>query len=109
MAEPRAQTMGNYCMPTDASQVSRGFLPIDLANFSIKYDVLSDLRDKPFYENATSDPWEHLARFHETSSMCQLEGITEDQVKLKMFSFSLVGRAKNWLLCLPTRVIKTWK
>lgn len=41
--------------------------------------------------------------------MCQLEGITEDQVKLKLFSFSLVGRAKDWLLCLPNGVIKTWK
>ena len=66
MAEPRAQTMEDYCMPIDASQVSRGLLLADSTNFNIKYAVLSDLRNKPFYGNVTSDPWEYLARLHET-------------------------------------------
>lgn len=101
--------MGDYCRPTDASQVSMGFLPSDPANFNIKYVILSDLRDKPFDTNVASGLWEHLARFHETTSMCQQEGITKDQVKLKLFSFSLVGREKYWLLYLPNGVIKTWK
>lgn len=108
MAEPRAQTMGNYYKPTDASQVSMGFLPANPVNFKIKYVVLSDSRDKPFDGNATSDPWEHLARFHEITSMCQLEDITEDHVNLKSINFLLVGREKDWLLCLPNWVIKTW-
>lgn len=41
--------------------------------------------------------------------MCQLEGITEDRLKLNLFSFSLVGRAKDWLLYLPNGVIRTWR
>lgn len=61
--------------------------------------MLLDLRDKKFEKNETSDPWEYLARFYETTSLCQLEGITQDRVKLKLFSFSLVGREKDWLLC----------
>lgn len=101
--------MGDYRMPTNASQVSRRFLPAGPTIFNIKYTVLSDLKDKPFDGNTTSDPWGHLTRFHETTSMCQPEGIIEDQVNLKSFSFSLVGRAKDWLLCMPKGVIKTWK
>lgn len=94
MAEPIAQTMGDYCRPADTTQVSLGFIPSTPANFNIKYYVLSDLRDKQFDGNAISDPWEHLTRFYETTSMCQPLGIIEDQVKLKLFSFYLVGRAK---------------
>lgn len=101
MAEPITQTMGDYYRLTDASQVSLGFIPATPVNCNIKYSMLSDLRDNPFGGNATSDPWEHLERFHETKSMCQPKDITEDQVKLKLFSFSWVGRAKDWLLRLP--------
>lgn len=101
--------MGYYYKPIDASHVSMEFLPTNPVNFNIKYVVLSYLRDKPFDENTTTDPWEHLARFNETTSMCQPEDITEDQVKLKLPNFSLVGRAKDWLVCLPNGVIKTRK
>lgn len=71
--------------------------------------MLSYIRDKQFDRNATNDPWEHLVRFYETMSMCQPEGIIEGQVKLKLFNFSLMGRAKDWLLYLPNEVIRTWR
>lgn len=71
--------------------------------------MLSDMRDNQFDKNATSDLWEHLARFYETTPLCQLEVVIEDQVKLKLFSFSLVDRVKDWLSCLPNGVIRTWK
>lgn len=68
-----------------------------------------DLIEKQFDGNTTGDPWEHLVWFYATTSMCQPKGIIEDQVKLKLFSFSLVGRAKDWILRLPNRVVITWK
>lgn len=105
--EPIAQSMRDYCRPTNTSQVSLGFIPATPVNFKIKYSVLLGLREKQFDENANNDPWEHLAKFYETSSMCQPEGITEDQVKPKLFSFSLIGRANDCLLCLSSGVIKT--
>lgn len=77
MGEPIAQTMGDYCRPTDTSQVSLGFVPATLVNFNIKYFVLLGLRDTQFDRDANNDPWEHLAKFYETTSMCQPEGITE--------------------------------
>lgn len=76
--------MGDYCRPTYASHVSMGLLQVNPANFNIKYDILSYLRDKPFNGNTTSDPWEHMGRFHEITLMCHPEGIIEDRVKLKL-------------------------
>lgn len=97
---PPPPTMGDYCRPTDATRVSLGFISANLVNFNIKYFVLLDLNENKFNENVTYDPWEHLVWFYKAASICQLKGIIEDKVKLKLFSFSLVGRAKNWLLCL---------
>lgn len=70
--------------------------------------MLLGWRDKKFDGNINNDPWEHLARFYETTSMCQPKGIIEDQVKPKLSNFSLIGRAKDWLLCLLNGVIETW-
>ncbi|XP_050888643.1 uncharacterized protein LOC127093784 [Lathyrus oleraceus] len=63
--------MGDYCIPTDATQVSMGFVPANPVNFNVKYYVLSDIREKKFDGNATCDPWEHLARFNETTLLCR--------------------------------------
>lgn len=54
------------------------------ANFDINNSVLPCLRDNPFKGNAIRDPWEHLVRFHETTSMCKPTNITKDQVNLSV-------------------------
>lgn len=69
MATPVSITMGDYYKQTDEGHVSRGFIPTDPANFVIKNCVLSDLRDNLFDENAIRDPWTHIARLYEISSM----------------------------------------
>lgn len=105
MKAPTPFTMRDYCKQIDEWHVSRGFVPADPANFDIKNFVLSGLRDNLFNENTIIDPWAHLARFYETVSMSKLDGVSEDQVNLRLFGFSLIGRAKDWLLCLPNGTI----
>lgn len=80
-----------------------------LLTFDIKNFVLSGLREKSFDGNAIRDPCAHLAHFYETTSMCKPTDISEDHVKLRLFRFSLIGKAKDWLLCLPNGTIQTWK
>ncbi|KAK2356581.1 hypothetical protein QL285_093910 [Trifolium repens] len=59
---------------------------------------------------ANNDPWDHLSKFSET---CQIQkvpkNVTEDQKKMRLFAFSLIGPAKDWLQCLPRGSIATWK
>lgn len=98
-------TMGDYCKQIDEGHVSRGFVLTDPANFDIKNFVLSGLRENMFNRNATRDPWVHLARLYEITSMCKLTNVTKDQVKLSLFGFSLIGSAKDWLLYLPNGTI----
>lgn len=109
MVAAQPLTMGDYCKLTDEAHVSRGFVPAYPANFDIKNYVLSGLRENPFDGNTIRNPWVHLARFYETTSMCKPIDVTEDQVKLRLFGFSLIRRAKDWLFCLPNGTIWAWK
>ncbi|GAU10391.1 hypothetical protein TSUD_422810, partial [Trifolium subterraneum] len=110
MAEdPPRRTMGDYCRRTDTGQISMGFQPANPVTFDIKNTVLSGLRDNQFDGSAIRDPWAHLERFYETCTMCRPEGYTDSQIKLRLFGFTLIGRAKDWLQCIPSGTITTWK
>ena len=50
----------------------------------------------------------HLNNFVELCEMPKYKDIDEDIIKLKLFPFSLRGRAKEWLLSLPRNSIDSW-
>ncbi|CAJ2662794.1 unnamed protein product [Trifolium pratense] len=41
--------------------------------------------------------------------MCRPDGYTDSQIKLRLFGFTLIGRAKDWLQCIPSGTINNWK
>ncbi|KAL0404316.1 UNVERIFIED_CONTAM: Retrovirus-related Pol polyprotein from transposon.6 [Sesamum radiatum] len=57
---------------------------------------------------AGEDPHKHLKEFHVVCSGMRPQGITEEQVKLRAFPFSLAEQAKDWLYFLPSGSITTW-
>lgn len=87
--------MGDYCRRTVVGQIYLGFQPANPVTFDIKNDVLSILIDNQIDREAIGNPWEHLARFYNTFSMCKPYGVTDDQIKLWLFGFSVIGRAKD--------------
>ena len=60
-----------------------------------------------FYGLAGEDPHKHLKEFHVVCSTMRPHDIHEDYVKMKAFSFSLDGVAKDWLYLQPD-TINTW-
>ncbi|PNX96915.1 hypothetical protein L195_g020132 [Trifolium pratense] len=98
-AEPRV-TMRDYCKRYDTEQVSLGFQPAEPVNFDIKGNVLAALKENQFDGRANKDPW----------LMQKVpNGINEGHKKLRLFTFSLTGTAKEWLQCLPSGTIQAWK
>ncbi|KAL0414212.1 UNVERIFIED_CONTAM: hypothetical protein Sradi_1622900 [Sesamum radiatum] len=51
---------------------------------------------------AGEDPHKHLKEFHVVCSGMKPQGVTEEQVKLRAFPFSLGDKAKDWLYSLPS-------
>ncbi|XP_027155271.1 uncharacterized protein LOC113755465, partial [Coffea eugenioides] len=54
------------------------------------------------------DPHKHLKEFHVVCSTMKPQGVTEEQIKLRAFPFSLADKAKDWLYYLPSGSISTW-
>lgn len=108
MVNPPRQTMRDYYKRTDIGRISLGFQPSNHVTFAIKNVVLVGLRDNQFDVSIIRDMWEHVIYFYETCSLCNLDGLTESRVKLRLFGFSLTRRAKDWLQCLPSGIDQTW-
>lgn len=98
MFAPSHQTLGDYCRRTESDDIYLGFRPANLITFDMKNHVLTSLKEETFDGKESRGPWEHLAKVYETCSMCKPAGdITDDQVNLCLFSFSLIGCANDWL------------
>ncbi|GJQ98659.1 UBN2 domain-containing protein [Tanacetum coccineum] len=57
---------------------------------------------------AGEDPHKHLKEFHMVCSTMKPRKVTEEQIKLCAFPFSLADKAKDWFYYLPSGSITTW-
>jgi hypothetical protein len=83
--------------------------PAPEANFyEIKPALLNLVMKGPFSGASTDDVVAHLNNFVELCEMQKYKDVDGDIIKLKLFPFSLRGRAKDWLLSLPRNSIDSW-
>jgi hypothetical protein len=61
-----------------------------------------------FHGLAGEDPHKHLKELHVVCTSMKPTGVTEEQIKLRAFPFSLKDSAKDWLYYLPSGSIITW-
>jgi len=54
------------------------------------------------------DPYRFINEFVITCSTMQVEGITEEQIRLRAFPFILQDRTKDWLYYLPLASFTIW-
>jgi hypothetical protein len=76
------------------------------ANFyEIKPALLNLIMKEQFSGASNDDAVAHLDNFVELCEMQKHKDVNGDIIKLKLFPFSLRGRAKDWLLSLPRNSI----
>ncbi|KAL0433341.1 UNVERIFIED_CONTAM: hypothetical protein Slati_2668400 [Sesamum latifolium] len=61
-----------------------------------------------FHGLTGEDPHKHLKEFHVVCAGMKPHGITDKQLYLRAFPFSLKDKAKDWLYYLPSGSIETW-
>ncbi|KAK9725916.1 hypothetical protein RND81_05G177300 [Saponaria officinalis] len=61
-----------------------------------------------FSGRANENPQRHLQEFIVVCSSMQLDGVDQDQIKMRAFPFSLLDAAKDWLYYLPAGSITSW-
>jgi hypothetical protein len=102
--------MGDYMKAGQRDEVIQGFMPANPAKITPKGSVRKELKDNTFNGGKHDDPLEYLHQFHETCESQPLpDDVTFDQAKLVLFKYSLGKTTKDWLFCLPSGIVQTWK
>ena len=111
MGEPVPRPKFGYNgLANHRGRLTHTFQPSNHVAFDIKTTVLSGLRDKQYDGTENMSPHEHLSYFVETYEFSVPPAIvTDSQKKLRLFPFTLTGRARDWLLSLPSGTIQTWE
>ncbi|XP_073133287.1 uncharacterized protein [Henckelia pumila] len=65
------------------------------------------VQQNQFRGAATEDPNLHLRTFLDITDTIKIHGVTEDTIRLRLFSFSLRDNARSWLQSLPLESITT--
>ncbi|XP_027183921.1 uncharacterized protein LOC113782214 [Coffea eugenioides] len=78
----------------------------DNTSFELKSGIIHFLPS--FHGLPGEEPYKHLQEFDVVCNSMKPPGITEEQIKMKTFSFSLKDSAKDWLYYLPPGSITTW-
>jgi hypothetical protein len=74
----------------------------------IKPTLLNLVMKEQFSGASSDDAAAHLNNFVELCEMQTYKDVDGNIIKLKLFPFSLRGRAKDWLLSLPRNSIDSW-
>jgi hypothetical protein len=65
-------------------------------SFELKPALINKMQQSPFYGKASEDANAHLQHFFEIYSTFTIRGVTQDAIRLRLFSFSLLGKVKQW-------------
>jgi hypothetical protein len=65
--------------------------------FELKPALINMVQQSPFCGKASKDANAHIQHFLEICSTFTIRGVTQDAVRLRLFPFSLLGKAKQWL------------
>ena len=89
------KTLHDYSAPS-ASKVPTGpEVNTGGENFEIKTGLITMVQASPFCGKANEDASAHLQQFLELYSTFVIKGVLKDEIRLHLFLFSLLGRAKQ--------------
>ncbi|CAA7016387.1 unnamed protein product [Microthlaspi erraticum] len=77
-------------------------------NFEIKPHILHQVQQKIYHGLPEEDPLDHLDEFDRACDLITQNGVSEDATKLRLFPFSLDGKARQWEKMIPRGSITSW-
>lgn len=107
---PPERLFGNYGMKNaSGGRLTIVNQPVNMPNFQLYPNTINQLEKRPFSGKINEDANKHLQRFLTMSTTLEIEGHTEEENKLRMFSFTLYENVEEWFYSLPTGSITTWE
>ena len=82
---------------------------VQATNISYPHSLIQLIQGNLFHGLPNEDPYAHLATYIEICNTVKIAGVSEDAIRLNLFSFSLAGEAKRWLYSFKGNSLKTWE
>ena len=114
LEELRRQVNREPAVPVQNQYVYHGvanptvFNNIDANNFELKPGLIQMAENNAFRGKSSDDPNKHITKFIQICNTTKMNGVTDDQIRLRLFPFSLEDAAKDWLESLTPGSIRTW-
>src|SRR4051812_20770871 len=83
--------------------------PVEIDPFKIPTSIVNRFMDNYYFGDGTVHPGDHLLFIHELCELFKCAGITTEQVKNKLLSISLKGRAEEWYKLLKNGQSMEWE
>ncbi|CAL1360277.1 unnamed protein product [Linum trigynum] len=106
----KPQGMGYYMAPRLAYiQSSILHPPVAAYNFEIKPAIVTMIHNNALFHGLQSEsPREHMQRFLELTGSLNINGMPAEALQLRLFLYSLAGKALRRLNNRPPRSITSW-
>ena len=101
------KTLHEFSAPSAENIRTGPALKTNNLEFELKPSLINILQATPFSGKAHKDASAHLQNFLEISSTIVIKDVTQDIILLRLFPFSLVGKAKQWFYTNKDN-INTW-
>ncbi|CAM8886859.1 unnamed protein product [Rhodiola kirilowii] len=82
---------------------------VDNQDFDLKISTIQMIQSNRFSGRDHEDPNSHLTTFLEVCDTFKINGVSEDAKLLRLFPFSLAGRAMDWLRSQMPGSFTTWE
>ncbi|KAL2923755.1 Exosome complex component rrp46 [Bienertia sinuspersici] len=111
MGEQQPKSLWEYGVPdTTTGALSSIVRPtVNVVNFELKPQFIQFISNDSLAGLANECPVSHIASFLEKCDIVKINNVSEDAIRLRLFPFSLRGRAREWLRDEGVGTFDTWK
>ncbi|XP_041998856.1 uncharacterized protein LOC121748516 [Salvia splendens] len=81
---------------------------VNANNFELGRGLIQMAENSAFRGRPTEDPNKHITKFIQICNTTKINGATDEQIRLKVFPFSLEDYARDWLESMEPNSIHTW-
>lgn len=78
-------------------------------NFEVKHGTIQLVQQNQYGGAPTEDPHAHLRMFEKVCNTFKMRNVSDDAIRLRLFPFSLKGRAATWEEGIPSGTYRTWE
>src|SRR6185312_15748745 len=90
------KTLREFSVPSTDNVATGPNINVGDMNFELKSSLINMVQASPFCGKPNEDANAHLQNFLELCDTVIIRGVAADVVKLRLFPFSLLGKAKQW-------------